>query len=157
MTETCLLIKTKDNRKFLTHEKNLPSLVEFAKAFGCEIYTVEPEKGQKVLELKTLTAAICNPEYESDPKGKKLDRVYPRPKRNRKAILNEAGKIRKFITKRLLNGKPVSLKDLKDRYREHKLTDACLCNHLAVARKILGKQGYQFIKVGAGKYCLVTK
>lgn len=156
MNEKCLLLRTKDKRKFLTHEKNLPSLIEFSKTFGAEIYEVIPEDGQKVLELKPLTVAICNPEYGGAPKYSKIDKIFPKSKRNRSTILNDAGKIRAFIKKRLLEGKPVSLKELKDKYKEWELTDACLCNHLSVTRKELVQSGHSFRKLGAGKYCLTA-
>lgn len=154
MSDRTLMIKTKNGRKFLTYEKHLSSLVEFAKTFGAEIYAVEPDAGQKVLELKALTAAICTAEYDGPPKYAAGAKIFPKPKRRRRAILAEAGKIRRYITKRLLAGKPVSLKDLKAKYEMHKLTDACLCNHLSVARKVLSRDGHQFKKIGAGKYCL---
>jgi Holliday junction resolvase len=154
MNEKCLLITTKDQRKFLTYEKNLLSLVEFAKTFGAEIYLVVSEKGQKVFELKDLTAALCDQNYNMEPKCEKLKRIYPKTKRSRKTILTEAAKIRNFIRSRFLAGKPVSLKELKKKYKKHNLTDACLCNHLAMARKALSREGYSFKKIGAGKYCL---
>lgn len=154
MNEKCLLLRTKDKRKFLTYEKNLPSLIEFSKTFGAEIYEVVPEPGEKVLELKPLTVAICNPEYAGAPQYSKIDKIFPKSKRNRSTILNDAGKIRSFIKKRLLEGKPVSLKELKDKYKEWELTDACLCNHLSVMRKELVQNGHSFRKLGAGKYCL---
>lgn len=77
MKEKCLLIKTKDNRKFLTHEKNLQSLIEYAKTFKSEIELVEIEKGTKVLELKGLTVALCDPNYQGDPSYQKIRDIYP--------------------------------------------------------------------------------
>lgn len=156
MTEKCLLIRTKDKRKFLTYEKNLLSLIEFAKTFGAEIYSVIPGAGETVMELKPLTVAICNPEYKEKPKYEKLDKIFPKPKRNRKSILTDAVKIRTFIKKRFLAGKPVSLKELKEKYKESNLTDACLCNHMTVMRRALAEEGHSFRKLGAGKYCLAT-
>jgi Asp-tRNA(Asn)/Glu-tRNA(Gln) amidotransferase A subunit family amidase len=154
MIETCLLIKTKNHKRFLTYEKNLPSLIEFAKTFHAEIHLVEPKKGQKVLELKMLTAALCDSEWAVVPKYRKIEKVFPKPKRDRQTILAEAKKIRKYVKKKLLDGKPISLKDLKKRYKEQELTDACLCNHLSAARRELVKVGHKFRKLGAGRYCL---
>jgi hypothetical protein len=154
MNEKYLLITTKDHRRFLTYEKNLLSLVEFAKTFGAEIHLVMLEKDQKVLELKALTAALCDQSYNMKPKCEKLERIYPKTKRSRKTILTEAAKIRNFIRNKFLAGKPVSLKELKEKYKKHNLTDACLCNHLAMARKALSREGYSFRKIEAGKYCL---
>ncbi len=154
MNEKCLLIKTKDKRRFLTFEKHMPSLIEFAKIFGAEIYMVQPAHKEKVMELKALTAALCDSEYKKKPKYKKIEKLHPKPKRDRQTILAEAIKIRKYIRKRLLAGKPVSLKELKIKYKENNLTDACLCNHLSVTRRELVKEGRTFRKLGAGRYCL---
>lgn len=49
----CLLIETKDKRKFFTHEKNFIQLIEFSKAFNAEISIVKLEEGS-VLELEEL-------------------------------------------------------------------------------------------------------
>jgi hypothetical protein len=154
MTEKCLLIKTKDNRKFLTHEKNLKSLIEFAKTFNAEIHRVKPQKGQKVLELKTLTKAICQSEYQEDPEYIILKRIFPKPKKSRKDVLKESDVIRNFIREKLVSHQVVSLKDLKAKYKSDKLSDACLCNHLTVVRKQLTEEGFSFRKLGAGTYCL---
>jgi len=154
MKQTCLLLKTKDGRKFLTYEKNLPSLIEFAKTFGAEIYRVEIEK-QKILELKALANAICDQEYATSPKHRRIEKIHPKPKRTRQAILRNAIKIRKFIRRRLLAGKPVSLKELKTKYKHYEMTDACLCNHLSTIRKLLIREGYTIKKLGAGKYCVL--
>lgn len=154
MNKTCLLIKTKDGRQFLAYEKSLPSIIEFAKTFGAEIYKVEAEN-QKVLELKYLVAAICDQDYVSKPIYKKAERLYPRSKRNRDDILKTADTIRKHIQRRLLNGKEVSLKELKEKYKDHQITDACLCSHFTAMRKTLIREGHTFEKKGAGKYCIV--
>lgn len=148
----CLLIKTKDNHKFLTHEKNLESLIEFSKTFLAEIYLVEHEEG-KILELKNLAQSICKQEEKGEIKFKKIERLYPKAKRSRKNILKDAQKIQLFIRRRLTSGKPLSLKDLKEKYGELGITDACLCNHFANIRKSLTKEGHKFRKIGAGTYC----
>jgi hypothetical protein len=152
---TCLLLKTKSGRSFLAHEKSLPHLIEYTKTFGAEIYRVEAESDQKVLELKALVAAICDQDYASSPKHKKLEKVHPKAKKDRETILKTAATIRKYIRRRLLSGKEVSLKELKTKYKDCKVTDACLCSHFAAMRKILGREGHSFEKKGAGKYCIV--
>jgi hypothetical protein len=154
MNENYLLIKTKDRRKFLTYEKHLGSLIEFAKTFGAEISIVIPEDGQKVMDLKSLTTALCDSDYHKQPKYRVLSKVYPKSKRSRNHILKSATVIRKYIKSQLLLRNSVSLKQLKAKFKEYDLTDACLCNHLSVIRKMLIKQGHEFHKVGAGKYCL---
>lgn len=152
MKENCLLIKTKN--EFLTPEKNLPSLIEFAKTFNAEIYLVEPHQGQKLLELKALTTAICDPQYDTKPQFTKIKQIFPLPNKSRTSIVSDASKIRSYIVKKLKEGEPVSLKELKKKYENKQLTDACLCNHLSIARKLLEEQGQKFEKIGAGTYQL---
>ena len=76
-----LLLKIK-GRNFLTHEKNLNSLIEFAKTFSAEIYRVEAED-QKILELKALANAICDQDYDAKPRHEKLEKIFPRTVRDR--------------------------------------------------------------------------
>lgn len=148
----CLLIKTKNKKRFLTHERNLISLIEYSKTFKSEIYLVEAESSQNILDLKSLTKALCDPQYSADPQYEIIEKVLPKSK-DRKMILDEAKDIREFITERLVSGKPLSLKELKERYKQCKFTDACLCNHFSDCRKILSRKGYVFEKIGAGTYC----
>ena len=148
----CLLIKMK-NRGFLTSESNLPLLIEFCKTFSAEIHRVTPDPKEKIVSLKQLSTAFCS-NVQKMPQCKTLSQIYPEPNRKRSAILGEARKIRSFIQKQLLDGRIVSLKNLKVKYKNYKLTDACLCNHMAIIRKGLAKDGYSFKKTGAGAYCL---
>ena len=150
--QNCLLIKTKDNRKFLTYEKHLPSIIEYAKTFNAEIYKVIA-KGKR-MELKSLANAICDPQYDEDPECTSVEKLYPRTSKTRKAILKDASRISKFIQRRLLSGNSLSLKELKQKYKNYNVTDACLCNHMATIRKALTREGHTFEKIGAGGYCL---
>jgi hypothetical protein len=154
MLEKRILVKTKDNRKFLTFEKNLPYLIEFAKTFNAEIELVKVDKKIKALETKALTAAICNPTRQDVPEYTSVRKIFPKSNKQRKSVLSGAKSIKDFIEKKFLSGKPVSLKDLKDKYKNQKLSDACLCNHMASVRKSLSKKGYKFRKLAAGKYCI---
>ena len=61
----CLMIKTKDNRKFFTHEKYFPQLIEFSKTFGAEISIVKIQDNN-VLDMDELVPAICNANYKND-------------------------------------------------------------------------------------------
>ncbi len=148
----CLLIKTKDNRKFLTYEKHLPSLVEFAKTFNAEIYKVK--SAGKLMGLKPLANAFCDPQYDENPDHTRVEKLYPKSKKTREIILKDASRISRFIRRRLLSGKSLSLSELKDKYKDCSVTDACLCNHMAIMRQALTREGHAFDKIGAGKYCL---
>lgn len=60
----CLMIETKDNKKFLTHNKNYKHVIEYAKAFNAKIYSVKINKDQKILDLGKLVIALCDKNYK---------------------------------------------------------------------------------------------
>lgn len=153
MKETCLLIVTKDKRKFLTHESNLPYLIEFIKTFGSEVYKVQAAN-QKLLELKHIAKAICSQECTNDPNCVILKKIYPQGKKPRDAMIKNAEKIRTFIRERLLSKKEVSLQQLKNKYASLGITSACLCNHLSTVRKGLAREGLNIQKIGRGRYAV---
>ena len=78
MKTRSLLIKLKDDKKFLTHEKNLIYLIEFAKTFEAEIYLVENEPNQKLFELSKIIKSFCDSEYKDNIKYKKIRKVFPK-------------------------------------------------------------------------------
>ena len=149
----CLLVKTKDKRKFLTEEGNLSMLKEFSETFKAEVLLVKTDSSQEILPLKKLAPAFCDSSYDSKPEYEMISKILP--KRTRKSILKNASLIQKFIKKQLLDGKIVSLKNLKKKYKEnYGVTDACLCNHLSAVRKELENEGHKVTKTGAGSYQL---
>lgn len=150
----CLLLKTKDNRKFLTSEDNLLMVLEFVKTFNAEIYLAEiPEESHKeILKAKSLATAICDSLYQPKTEIKELKRLYPEEKAGRKEAIKLAQQITTYIRKQLLTGKEVSMKNLKKKYEKEKLSDACLCAHLSRIRKELVTEGLSITKLGAGRY-----
>jgi hypothetical protein len=148
----CLLIETKDNRKFVTHEKNFIQLIEFSKAFNAQISTVKLEEGT-VLELEELAPAICDPNY----KKTKLQYEIIETKvlsaiKSRNEMLEVANKIKKYISDEFSNKKSVSLKNLKKEFKSYKLSDAALCNHIRRVKMEMERNGYKFHKIGVGEY-----
>ena len=155
-TGQCLMIRTKDQRKFFTHEENYIQLLEFSKIFQAEVSVVEVKEAV-VLDLAQLAPAICDTTFvQPAPEQYQILEVKIGQKK-RQDILHHADKIRRHIIKRFLRGKLVSLKDLRKKFSKLKVTTACLCNHLTKAREELAKQGHQIEKVGGGKYQLFTQ
>ena len=157
----CLLLKTEDKRKFLIWKKDLKHILKFADTVNLNIFEVEPTDKVVVLDPKKLATEFCNPNYKYEPSVTVLDKIFPkpkkerrtsRPKRDRKVMLEQANQIQTFIRESLLNGDTVSLKMLKEKYKNCGIT--CLCNHLSSARKQLVKEGKKISKVGAGKYVM---
>ena len=154
----CLLIETKDKRKFFTHEKNFIQLIEFSKTFNAEISTVKLEEGV-ILELEELAPAICDPGYKK-PKTQ-YEVIEARMTtdnsllRSRSEILKIANRVKKYISDQFKNRNAVSLKQLKNKFKRYKLSDAALCNHIRRMKQELEKEGFQFTKINAGEYKVV--
>lgn len=152
----CLMIKTKDRRKFFTHEKNYVQLLEFSKLFKAEVSVVAVKEAE-VLDLEQLAPAMCDATYiQSQPVEMKILEIkLPQNRRDRQSILKNAQKITNFIKKKFLAGEIVSLRNLIKKYSKLNITSACLCNHIAIVRKKLEENGGKFVKIGGGKYQMV--
>ena len=149
---TCLMIKTQEKKRFFTYKKNLKTLIEYVKNFKSEIYLVEAHNVE-VLQLEDLAKSLCNKfENQSDVQHDIIEKIFPISIRKRVKILKDATKIKEFIFKKLKSGDAVSLQLLKKKYNKLDLTDSCLCNHLAKARKQLSVEGYVIKKIGPGEY-----
>lgn len=152
-TQKCLLIETKDHRKFFTHEKNFPQLIEFSKTFDATISLVKVEEAP-ILDLEELAPAICDaayrkPKVEYQIVERKLAKTISREK-----MLKVAAKIREYIEGRLLSRRTVSLRDVRKRFARYHLSTAALCNHLSHVRRKLEEKGYAVEKVAGGTYCI---
>jgi hypothetical protein len=149
----CLMIRTNDRKKLFTHEKNLPQLIEFSKAFNAEISIVQISNEKEILELEELAPALCEKRSQNQTEYEIVE-IKLKPRESRQTVLKRARYIKNTIRKNLIKGKLVSLKDLSKKYKKYKITTACLCNHFKQTRQELENQGYVFIKVGGGKYRL---
>jgi len=148
----CLLIETKDKRKFITQEKYLHQLVEFSKTFGATISIIEAED-VKPLKIEELAPAICNQNYKNERlKYEVLETKIKKEVKNRHKMLKTASKIQEYIYGKFLQKETVSLKELKKRFKRYELTDAALCNHVRKTKESLEKQGHTIQKVGGGMY-----
>ena len=60
----CVLITTKDNKKFLVHKKHYKKLSKFIKTFNAECRLIKSKN--KILELNELVPAICDKDYNQN-------------------------------------------------------------------------------------------
>lgn len=148
--QTCLLVKTKDNRQFLTHKSNLTTLEEFANTFKAEILLVKAQ-GCEILEINKLAPAFCDSTYNTSPDYHVLSKLFPK---NTKLVKSEDS-IRNFIKKTLLSGKSLSLNILKTKYAKLELTDVCLSRYFLEVRKELKLSKKCLKKIGKDEYCIV--
>ena len=153
----CLMIKTKDNRKFFTQEKNYSHLIEFSKIFDAEISVVKIDQKTHILDLDELAPAICNPSYKNKTEYEllttKIDKVKtfaPTERKNRKNIIETASFVKQYITELLLSGKEVSIKELTIQFPY--LHMSTLCNHIKNTITKLEINGNKISKLGKGRY-----
>jgi hypothetical protein len=150
----CLMVETRDKRKFFTYEKNYPLLIEFANAFNAEVSTVQIKEGE-ILDLAPLASAISNPDYIAKPKFEKIETKIPKlKKRPRKRAMEIAQIIRNHIREKLMSEEVVGLREIKNRYKRYNLTSSCFCAHLSKVRDELEREGHVIEKMGGGKYML---
>ena len=146
----CLLIELKDKRKFFTQEKNMPQLLEFCKSFNASMKIVQMSGGE-LYDLENLVLAICDPTVKTTKTTYEIIETKINVNKRRET-LTAAKKIQKFITEQFIKRKNVSLKILKQKYKDLGLSDAALCNHLKKVKSRLQEQGLNIIKEGAGNY-----
>jgi len=146
----CLLIELKDKRKFFTQEKNMPQLLEFCKSFNASMKIVQMSGGE-LYDLENLVLAICDPTVKTAKTTYEIIETKINVNKRRET-LTAAKKIQKFITEQFIKRKNVSLKILKQKYKDLGLSDAALCNHLKKVKSRLQEQGLNIVKVGAGNY-----
>ena len=153
----CLMIKTSDNRRFFTHEKYFPELIEFSKALKAEISIVKIQD-DNILELEELAPAICNgtyknnTDYELIAQFKNIKSELPN---KREQTLARAAKIKNYIENRLLNEKNISFNNVLQEFLDYKLNKATISNHIARVKSKLEAKGYKIERIGKGKYRLL--
>src|SRR5688572_11083080 len=115
----CLMIKTKDRRKFFTHEKNFIQLLEFSKMFKAEVSVVAVKEAE-VLDLEQLAPAFCDATFVQPQPAELtiLEVKLSQNRRNRRAILKSAKKITAYITKKFDSGDVVFLKELTRKFKK---------------------------------------
>ncbi len=73
-----LLVKTKNEKEYLLHDKCLPRLIEFSKVFATEIYQVKVKESTELLSLGEFPKALCNPRYKIETKIKNQTQILPK-------------------------------------------------------------------------------
>lgn len=151
----CLLIETKDHRKFLTHEENLPKLIEFGKTFGAELSVIKTEEVPEILDLRHLAPALCDSDYSVEiPEYQIIKVMIERNNRPRKRLIKQASVIRDWIREELLAGRALQLAAIAKRYKKYDLSIQAYANHYSTVRGELVAEGYKVEKIGHGIYKL---
>jgi hypothetical protein len=163
--KTCLLVKI-DNKCFLTHEKHLQSLIEFAKTFKARISLVKAESSS-ILTLEELAKKICEnapaslldykvirPDiFDNNPKLKKM--VYYTsfsPALPKLRLANRMLALKKFIYESFKSGGEVVVKDIEHDFKKEGLSISTVYRCLRSIKEDLSKDGYKVIKIVPGRY-----
>lgn len=149
----CILITTKDNRKLFTHKKNLNKLKEYAKVFDAELSVVQVKEAD-ILDLEDLAFSLVSDTKCKNQKAeyKVIEKKTESNKKPRNKILNTAKKIKSFIKDELLEGKTVSVNSVLQKFKNEKITNACVCMHLKNVRTELSEVGVEINKIKHGFY-----
>jgi hypothetical protein len=158
MNKNLIMIRTKDKRKLFTAKSNLPSLIEYVKAFRAEV--AEVQTTAEPLELKELAKALCDASVSQEESVSIVKEIYPKnivkDTKPRTVILKEAATVKSWIELQLLAKKVVSLKTLREQFDGMDLSDSTLCNHMTAVRRKLKTQGHIITKTDNG-YCVVPE
>lgn len=144
----CLMLETPDKRRFFTHIKHRPLLIEFANTFGVSVSPAVTDNAKNILELPLLAKAV------SDCYHKSVSSTPKSNKRSRKTILENARLIQQHIREKLIAGKPVNLEKVKSHFEKSgiRLSNSCFSNHLTKVRNELEAEGYKIKRVSTGVY-----
>jgi hypothetical protein len=146
----CLLVETKDNRKFFMSESYYNQLIEFARTFGAKI-SVVTARNPSLLCLSMLAAAINDNQTTFDTTYQE-DEI----KIERKLVARPDKKVSQYVRDRIKNkfieGGTVSLDELVDNFKEYGLDRKQLSSHIQFVRTSMTKLGRKFIRSKAGIY-----
>ena len=151
----CLMIQTKDNRKFCTDESNYAQLIEFANTFDAEISVIYLNEGD-VMELEQLASAISDPRHNSNPDYKILERKITSKKISNKNMI-ASREIKEHVRNTFANGQTVDFHELMKKFKDYRLSYNAFAAHLFKLRKEFGKKGHCIQKIGPGQYRVVSQ
>lgn len=146
------MIETKDKRRFMTHEKHLLQLIEFAKTFSANLFLVRSEDNP--LEMNDLVSAICSTNYDLPTYHYEIVSAVTYKPKTRKNVIKNAQQIKMYIEDKFKNKEIVCLKELKKKFKKYNLSTAALCNHVKRVKTQIEKQGYKIKKISSGKYSI---
>lgn len=67
MATKCLMLETRDKKRFFTLVGNSKHLKEYCRAFGAKMFVVKAEiERSKVLDLKKLVPALCDKNHKNE-------------------------------------------------------------------------------------------
>lgn len=169
----CLLLRTNDDRRFLTRPEYVPQLIEFTNTFGAEMSIVHAAAPNlPILELDRLAPAICSPNYVP-PKLAELEvlevirpdtiQLFQEldieevavPKKKKETPIQRAETIRADIRGAFLQGNTVDLRGLAKKFKRYHLRLCTYSNHIRTVRDTLIMEGHEIEKAGVGSYRMV--
>lgn len=131
----CLLIETKDKRKFLTEISNLPLLKEFIQKFQIKTSKVIAEK-KDILSIDELAKELCE-------SGKNKELKYQKTKKEKVSIQD-------FVLEKIKNKENITLDSIKKELKTN-VSDQTLYYHIRKAKSKIENKNFVKIKEGIKK------
>lgn len=132
----CLMIKLRDKRKFLTSQKNLKNLLEFAKTFHAELSIVSVQ-GKKPMSLEKLASEIC------DTNSKNQDFQYKVVKKIGFSKTAMESSIFNHVVRVLRTGKCIDEGKIFESYKKRGVDHSLIHSQIIRAKRYLSCLGMQ--------------
>ncbi len=153
------MIETPD-KKLFTYKKNYPKLIEFSRTIGAGVSLVQVQQAE-VLDIQQLATMLCAPQKgpNDEPEYILLNTKIPRPGSKLREATGRARKrevanrVKSFVEAEFLVGNEVSLKGIRNKFKNYGLSDSTLSNHIRTVKKAMEKKGRK-IKGTKGRYFL---
>lgn len=73
MALKCLMLETRDKKRFFTLLGNFKHLKEYCKAFSTKMFVVKADiERKRILDLKELVLALCDKNHKGEKAGYKI-------------------------------------------------------------------------------------
>ena len=137
-----LMIKLKDKRMFLTNQKNLGQLIEFANTFKAELCIVKTNS-KNIKSLSQLAVEICDTNSKQESFEYKIVKKITKYKNN---------KIFENIVNALKNKKTIDICKIKNKFSKKGIDEKNIRLQILQEKKHIKKIGFTLKKIAKDKY-----
>lgn len=151
MTEIiCVMLETKDGRKFFFKKTALVSLKAFIKNFPANIFIVETD-AENVKSIKENVKLICDQSYKpEDVEYKTINSPQILSKRVKSV------KVREIIKKNFIKNKKITFKEIQYIFRKVNISASSLNQYFAQIRNELESENFKINKIKNGCYVILN-
>lgn len=146
----CLLLTTKENRKFFISRKYLKQLMEFSGNYECSISIVKTDP-KNIESIQDFIKSFCHQNYtENNAKYVIMKKNLQSKKRQN----TKSEQIRNAIEKTFIQNQKASLEEIKKLFFKDNISTSSLSAYFSEVRKNLGIRGIQIEMIKKGTYVI---